>query len=267
MNWIGKAVGGVLGFALGGGLLGGLLGLFIGHQVDRGLDQGAQGAFSKRRSFDPAPTREAFFKATFSVMGHLAKADGRVSEEEIRAARSVMHQMNLSPEQVQAAIRLFTQGKDAGFPLEHTLAALRQACHGRRDLLRAFVEIQMQAVLTSGQISRRDRELLWRVSHELGVSRVELAQIEALLRARSWAGGQRGSPAGVPVGDSYKVLGVGTDATDAEVKKAYRRLMNQHHPDKLVARGLPESMMQVSKEKTREIRAAYDTIKKARGMR
>src|SRR5690606_6763008 len=128
-------------------------------------------------------TTRFFFQATFEVMGNVAKVDGRVSEAEIRVARRVMHTMQLSPEQVSAAIACFTAGKSATYPLAERLAELKRQLSGRRDLARDFVEIQLQAAIGAGQLERSKRRLLWRIADGLGIGRVELAQIEALMRA------------------------------------------------------------------------------------
>ncbi|MBT8061134.1 MAG: co-chaperone DjlA [Gammaproteobacteria bacterium] len=265
MTWTGKVVGAVAGWAVAGPV-GGMLGALVGHQFDRGLADRLGAAYRTIR-LDPQAIQGVFFSTSFAVMGHLAKADGRVSEPEIRAARSIMHGMRLTPEQVRAAIGHFNQGKDPGFPITEQLHRLRTAIGGRPDLCRAFVEIQMQALLATPGIKKRERDILWHVARELGIGRVELAQIEALIRGRGrFANGpRRDDPE--QLAKAYAALGVAPSANDKEVKTAYRRLMNQHHPDKLVAKGLPESMMTVAKEKTREIRAAYDLIKARRGMK
>ena len=261
MIWVGKAVGGVLGLMVGG-YVGSAVGILVGHQFDRGLAKQTQGAQSAR--FTPEHIQASFFRATFAVMGHIAKADGRVSETEIRAARLVMHGMELSPAQVTSAVEHFTAGKELGYPLDATLSRLRSQLQDRPDLKRAFVEIQMQAAVTAGAIGRSKRELLWRVARGLGLGRVELAQIEALVRAQHARGKGKDF---VSLEEAYGVLGVESGAGDQEVKTAYRRLMNQHHPDKLVARGLPESMMGVAEQKTQEIRAAYERVKAQRGFK
>jgi len=160
----------------------------------------------------------------------------------------------------------FTAGKSADFRRSEGLRRLHDRLRGRRDLIRAFLEIQMQAALATGSISRAKRELLWLVARSLGIGRVELAQIEALIRAQQFrSSGERQGR--VALEDAYGVLGLKPDASDKDIKTAYRRLMNQHHPDKLVARGLPESMMRVAEEKTQEIRAAYERIKQQRGFK
>lgn len=268
-HYWGKIIGGAIGLATLGPV-GGLVGLVVGHQFDKGL-QDRRAGFGGVGGTDPAGVREAFFHATFSVMGHLAKADGRVSEEEIRAARAVMYQMQLSPELTREAMRLFNEGKAPEFPLDQALQRFRQDARNRHDLFRTFLLIQIQAALASGQIHTAERDVLWRICQALGISRVELAQLEAMVRAQTIFGGGPGRPQQVTPGQSlaeaYKVLGVDASTPDAEVKRAYRRLMSQHHPDKLLARGLPESMRGVAEERTREIRAAYDAVREARGMK
>jgi DnaJ like chaperone protein len=266
MQWIGKAVGGVLGYAAAGPfrLVGLALGVMLGHQFDKGLN--SRRAPHRRLGFGSEKIQKRFFETTFTLMGHIAKADGRVSEEDIRVARRLMHSMALSPEQVQQAILYFAAGKSPDFHRAESLDRLHDGLRGRRDLIRAFMEIQMQAALAAESISKKKRELLWLVARSLGMSRVELAQVEALIRAQQFrATGAHSKKVGLE--DAFRVLGLDASASDKDVKTAYRRLMNQHHPDKLVARGLPQSMLRVAEEKTQEIRAAYERIKSDRGFK
>jgi DnaJ like chaperone protein len=131
-----------------------------------------------------------------------------------------------------------------------------------------FVQIQLQAALWGGSLDPAGRPILARVCAAIGVSAYELAQMEALLRMQQQSSRPGDARRSVDrVAQAYQVLGVQAAASDAEVTKAYRRLMNQNHPDKLVARGLPESMMKVAEEKTRQIRAAYEVLCEARGIR
>ena len=265
MIWQGKAFGALVG-VLAGGPVGALCGAFIGHLFD------AQSA-AKQRPPSTAYTssvgvQEAFFRATFQLMGYIAKADGRVSEDDIRAARAMMTELRLGEREVQAAIELFTAGKARDFPLDATLQALYALCRKRPDLCRMFMQIQLQATLWSGSIDPAARRVLSRASAALDVSAYELVQMEALLRMqRSSRQPASAQPAVNRLTEAYQVLGIGHTASDAEVTKAYRRLMNQNHPDKLVAKGLPESMMKMAEEKTRQIRSAYELVREAREMK
>ncbi|MFO1408235.1 MAG: co-chaperone DjlA [Steroidobacteraceae bacterium] len=271
MGWQGKVIGMLLGALVGRGLLGAIVGFVLGHFYD------LSAARDRASRVDPATLRNAFFRATFQVMGHVAKADGRVSEQEIEAARAVMRHYRLGPEEVQLAIELFTDGKRADFPLDQALAGLRAATGGRDDLARLFVQIQLEASMLGAGLNPASRGVFQRVCSTLGVTPREFAAIEAMLRmhharrdgggeARGAAGG-RGAPDASRLDDAYAVLGVAREASDREVKLAYRRLMSQNHPDKLVANGLPPSMIEAAHERTRRIIEAYELVRESRGMK
>jgi DnaJ like chaperone protein len=268
MKWIGKLVGGILGM-LTLGPVGAALGVLLGHQFDEhsGEEPGVDGVPG-----DVAAIGERFFRATFRVMGCLAKADGRVSEQEIVAARAVMDELRLDAAQVAAAIALFTAGKQADFDLAAELAALRRACGGRRDVLRVFLEIQVRAALAGNNMEGPVRPLLARIAAAVRISALELAQIEAVLRIRRGAFRAESARAGGAAArdqsleQAYRVLETGPGASDAEVVKAYRRQLHRHHPDKLKANGLPESMLGHAKQRTQQIIEAYELIRERRGM-
>ena len=267
MNLVGLLIGAVIGFFLGGPV-GAIIGAMLGQSVSVGVSRGGWSGH------DSALAQQAFFTATFSVMGHVAKADGVVSQDEIQAANAVMAHMNLDPAQRLAAIQLFNQGKEAGFDLDGALRSLRTACHGRRDLLGMFLQIQMHAALADGgTMHPAERELLEHICAALGISTYELNQYEQFVRAQQrfrGAGGGSGSRTQPPqdtLAAAYQTLGVASTATDAEIKTAYRRLMKENHPDKLVARGLPENMIKLAQEKVQQINVAYDAIKQSRGIK
>ncbi|ATG88764.1 co-chaperone DjlA [Methylomonas koyamae] len=266
MSWLGKLVGGAFGFLMGGPL-GAIFGAAVGHQFDAGMQETADQTLHPGEQHR---VQTAFFTATFAVMGHVAKVDGRVSSEEIGLANRVMENMELTPELREAAIHLFRQGKQAGFPLAGVLKQFRNECHRRTHLLRMFVEIQLQAAFADGVFDASEEALLKDICRQLGLSefeyRVIKGQVAAQQRFRQQSSREYAAePAAPRVEDAYAVLGVSAQASEAEVKKAYRRLMSQHHPDKLVAKGLPEEMMALAKQKTQQIRKAYETIKERRG--
>ncbi|MGH8176056.1 MAG: co-chaperone DjlA [Steroidobacter sp.] len=265
MIWQGKALGAVIG-VFAAGPVGALFGAFIGHLFD------AQAVRRSTIADQSAPTgsigvEDAYFRSVFQVMGCLAKADGRVSEDEIRAARAMMSEFRLAERETKFAMDLFTQGKSPEFSLDSTLQQLRRLCGNRPDLCRMFVQIQLQTALWGGSLNSAGRSVLARVCAMLGVSPYEVVQMEALLRMQQSARQPSAASSVDHVAEAYEVLGVARSASDGEVTKAYRRLMNQNHPDKLHARGLPESMMKLAVDKTRQIRGAYEVLLKARGMR
>lgn len=268
MSWWGKVIGGAFGYMLGGPL-GALLGAGLGHKFDKGMAGAAQGQGAWG---DQERVQAAFFTATFSIMGHIAKADGRVSKDEIAFAEAVMKQMALPTEQRKLAIKLFSEGKHPGFRLDEVVEQFRRECHRRHTLMQMFLEIQLQAALADGQLHSAERQILHQVFSLLGFSAQEFEHLLAMtMAARNYSSGGWERATGAQRADvlkqAYDVLGVSADVTDAEVKRAYRRLMNQHHPDKLVAKGLPEEMVKLATEKVQEIRAAYDQVKTGRGMK
>ncbi len=261
-NWLtthrlwGKFIGALIGFAIRGPV-GALIGGIIGHQFDRGFFDGM------KKAAGAAPgVGQLFFETTFSVMGHVAKADGRVSESEIQLARVTMQRFDLSEDKKREAIRLFTEGKSADFPLDDVIERFRRACIGRDRLVFQFVEIQVDAMLADRRAHPQTRQLLWHICERLGIDRVDLAQMEAAAHARRTGFSQEGG-----VLAAYKVLGVEPEADDRAVKTAYRRLMSRHHPDKLAAKGLPAEMMNQARAQTQAIQAAYEMVKASRGLR
>ncbi|MEJ2633515.1 MAG: co-chaperone DjlA [Acidihalobacter sp.] len=272
MSWWGKGLGATVGFALGGPL-GAMLGGVIGHQVDRKKDQ--YDTNQARLSDQQSTTQAAFFTATFAVMGHIAKADGRVSEREIEMARNIMQHMQLNDAQRRAAIDLFNQGKSEDFDLEAVLEQLKRVVHRRSTLVQMFLEIQISAALADGMLDYAERALLQHISQRLGFSQLKFqllfARVAAAMGMAGSVGGQgrAGPEIDVPqsrVAQAYAVLELEESASNDEVKRAYRRLMSQNHPDKLVSKGLPEEMIQLATEKTQQIKQAYETIREARGI-
>jgi DnaJ like chaperone protein len=255
MAWWGKLIGGAFGYMLGGPL-GALLGAALGHKFDKGIQLGDN--LSGIDAGDQERIQAAFFTATFSVMGHIAKADGKVSSAEISNAETIMTRMQLDPQQRKAAIELFNQGKSDHFALNEVLAQFRRECHRRINLIQIFLEIQISTAFADNSLHPAEREMLYRIGEQLGVARQQLDHLFHL------AGGTRPVNTANELTEAYKIIGVGKNASDDEVKKAYRRLMNQHHPDKLVSKGLPEEMIKLATEKTQTIKQAYECIKKSR---
>ncbi|MFP8965621.1 co-chaperone DjlA [Pokkaliibacter sp. CJK22405] len=261
----------------------GLKGVIIGALIGFWLDRRVRSALGGSSQLE---VQRSFFVATFTVMGRLAKADGRVSESEIAFARVVMDRMRLNEDQRREAINHFNRGKDPDFSLSEALQPLAFAMSRSFALRQIFLEIQLQAAMVDGQITQAEVEVLDQVCREL---RISVEEFQALIRRMqaeqafyqwhqqgsgsssqehsrsqsSWGSASKASG----LQEAYGVLGVDASTSDQEVKKAYRRLMSQHHPDKLVSKGLPDEMIQLAKEKTQEIQAAYERVKAARGMR
>ena len=257
-HWWGKLIGGIIGL-MRGGIVGAILGAFLGHMVDRFLS----GLSGTNR------TRDAFFHALFTTLGQISKVDGRVTKAEIEAAENLMQRLQLTEKERQAAIRFFQQGKQADFDLHGTLQEFARHSKLRFELRIMFMELLLEAAVSDGKLSVGEDAILERVRTVL---KIPINVFIAMLRAREAEPQpqyqQRHSkPAvnrGQTLSQAYAALGLTGEATAQEVKKAYRKLVSQYHPDKLMSQGLPDEVMEMAKRRVREINTAYDKIKVTR---
>ena len=268
MKWIGKVAGGLLG-GLVLGPFGAAFGVLLGHQFDEMTADEEPPAAAEL-----ATIGERFFRGSFHVMGYLAKADGRVSEREIAAARAVMDELRLTAAQVREAIACFTAGKQPDYDYAAELAQLGHICRGRSELARVFLEIQVRAALAGNDLEGPVRPLIGRLAAALGVSMVEFMHIEAVLRLQRAGGFRAGQAHGAgaaardrELDEAYRVLETTASASDEQVAKAYRRQLQRHHPDKLKSHGLPESMLAHAKQRTQQIIQAWEIVRERRGIR
>ncbi len=261
----GKIIGTLLGLAARNPWAA-LAGFFFGHQFDRGF--AARYRIFEKQGTDMPRVSEEFVRALFQAMGHLAKVDGRVSEHEIRSARLVMHRLSLNPAEVRRAIGWFDAGKEAGFPLLQKIREVRRGGVRRASERLTFVRLLLEVVLAKDSLKKEERASIWKICTELDIGRVELAQLEAMIRAQK---GFKRSPAGdadaARVREAYAALGVTPKASNGEVKTAYRRLMNKNHPDKISASNPGADVIAESERRTREVRKAYEMLKARRSIR
>lgn len=262
MYRLGKLLlGGLIGYLIGGPF-GAIFGILIAQYLDS--HQGLWTFVSANRPH--SQTQDIFFRATFTIMGYIAKADGRVSENEIRAATRIMQNMMLTPQLRQQAIHYFQQGKKADFNLDDILTELTAACYHQPNLLHLFLEIQLQAAFADGVLSLKKQRILEHIGYRLGINSSHFFHYQQNHGYRQQHQRATQQPFIDPLEKSYSILGVSRSINDADLKKAYRKLMSQNHPDKLVSKGLPEEMIKLATEKTQEIKGAYETICKARGI-
>lgn len=270
----------VLGFLFGLMFLkipGAILGVIVGHFFDKAYSQDFNqlGGFGRFFSDQNSLKQQAvFFHSLFSALGHLAKSDGQVTNREIQIATALMDDMNLSGDARQEAQNAFREGKARDFPLAETLKGLYEACHGRRDILQVFLEILIQAAFADGKLSQEEYVVLEKVAKPLGFRRRDLdyliSMFEAEIRFRQRGGQQRSSQQSAytetqSLDDAYRILGVSSSDDEKTIKRAYRKRMAEHHPDKLVSKGLPEQAMEIAKKKAQDIQSAYELIKQKRG--
>lgn len=243
---------GLIGLAIGGSwglLVGGVLGWWLGRRIKRRLN------IARMR------IQEGFLESIFSVMGCLCQADGKVTKGELDVAEKLFDQMHLQGEQRARARAAFERGRADDFNLDTELASVNRLTQRQPILRQVFLQVQLTAIAADGVLHPAEHEMILRVARGVGCSEAEVQQIEAMLHGAA-ANSQGSSEEALK--DAYRVLGVAEDAGDAEIKRAYRRLMSQNHPDKLAGKGLPESMREVAQARTSEIGNAYERIRSAR---
>ncbi|MDF2867178.1 MAG: mucZ [Gammaproteobacteria bacterium] len=263
----GKILGFIFGYLIAG-FWGAILGCWAGHQFDIALAKMAiDKVFSDSEANYEYPTQRVFFEAVFSVMGCLAKADGRVSEQAIYNARQIMQQMGLSARQKREAIILFTQGKQLNFDLDKILLKLLRAGQHQPSLLQNFLELQLKVIYnTDHYVSHNKQQILDYIARRLGFMLFNNAYNQYTY-AGEQTSQQRNASANKTehLASAYEMLGLTNNASNQEVKVAYRRLMSRYHPDKVTARG-EAGLLKKATEKTQQIKEAYEQIKEARGM-
>ncbi|RUR11372.1 co-chaperone DjlA [Legionella sp. km772] len=299
-SWWGKLIGGLLGY-MAAGSIGAFIGLLVGNLFDKGLASHFARPHFLYHAEKKREIQKIFFEATFAVMGHIAKADGRVSAQEIQMAKVLMKEMRLNRQQKELAQRLFNEGKQLTFRLDLVLNELRRACRTNRELLKLFIDIQYRAAHVDG-LSIKKIKALDMIFSQLGFAplhqqfrfyedfsyynnqqtqygeaqdsfqeeyqRQQHSQRQQQEQQRQnsyqrYQGTYQKSSNSLD--HAYALLEVSPQASKQEVKKAYRRLLSKNHPDKLIAQGLPEAMIKIANEKTHKIMKAYELICETKG--
>lgn len=242
------------------GFFGGLLGLFIGSAIDRARAYGP-GAINPLHT---AQRRAVFLETLFLAMGRVAKADGRVSEAEIAHTEELMQKLGMTAEHRRQAIEWFKQGADPGTDLGEACARFMAACGGTRNLPQTLVVYLVVVAFADGELHAAEEAVMADVAQRLGIDAPAFRQLlDMVLNQGHFAGGPQSSATALE--DAYKALGVTKESSDQDIKRAYRKLISQYHPDKLIGQGLPEDMIAMATEKAKEIQLAYDLILKQRG--
>ncbi len=266
MFYWGTLLGAAIGFYLEE-IPGGMFGIIVGYLVDKSIHALQKPGFTKINPADLAQLQREFFLTTFAVMGHVASAMGKGADGNNEALNKVIARLNLPPDVHQEAIELYRQGQSQNFDLKRSILTFYNECHQQVHLLELFVEIQLLAAYRDGAIHPQQNQILLTIAKMLQLSRADYDRILSTIRAEDHFAREKMSGVADDSGsdaDAYAILYLSPNATNEEIKKAYRRLTSMHHPDKLVAKGLPEEMLKIAEDKTREIRIAYERIRAIR---
>ena len=255
---LGKIIGAIFGFMIVGGPFGALLGIYLGHQFDRARSGPITGGQQQQ-------AQDSFFHTVFSLLGHVAKADGRVSSDEISQAEQLMDKMGLDTATRKKAIELFKSGSSANFSVDQTMQDFMRVCGRYNNLKRQLLNYLIALAMADGELHQSEQDVLAKIARHLGFSAALFEQFIQMIKAQSqFRGSGSGPGASRPskdqLADAYKALGVSSEDSDSQIKRAYRKLISQNHPDKLIGQGMPEDMVTLATEKTQEIQAAYELI-------
>jgi DnaJ like chaperone protein len=262
MGWIGKIVGGAVGFALGGPL-GAIAGVALGHGFDatrqamtRG-DTGTAGGFTSfgRKVFGESPLRHAqltFFVGSFSMLAKLAAADGNVAQAEIRTVEEFMNRdLRLDPQSKRVAVDIFNTALSSPETFESFANQFYEEFANQPQLLELMIDVLYRVGAADGTISSAEEDLIRRAADIFDFSAARLDNIKRRYSRTDET--------------YYAVLGCSRSDSDETVKKAYKSLVREYHPDTIASKGLPEEFTEFAAKKFREIQEAYENIRKERG--
>lgn len=251
MGWMGKLVGGTIGFALGGPL-GAIFGAAFGHAFDSGteLDTTQNGP----RLSQVEQNQLTFFVAAFSMLAKLARADGQVTPEEVDSIEAFMEKdLRLNGESRNAAVNIFRTALDAPGTFDDFARQFYGEFHNQPQMLEVMIEVLLRVAVSDGSMTAKEEELIRVAVNTFRFNSVRYDQLKSKY---------------VKTADkAYAVLGCRPDADDDQVKRCYRQRVQEYHPDKIAAKGLPDEFTRFAQDKFREIQDAWDQIKEARGIK
>jgi len=267
----GKLIGAFFGFLMAGPA-GAVLGIILGNIFDRGLNEHFNNPHWYFYIEKQQEIKKIFVEVTFSIMGYLAKVDGRISEQEILLAEDIMDEMKLTHEQKQSAQHFFYEGKKTHFNVTEALSEIANIAQSHPNLLKLFIEIQYRAVQVDG-LTYQKINALNAIFSQLGIAPIQKQDRFYQYSSYNDSSNHRythqqrssQSPYHHALDHEYKLLGVTENSSKQDTKKAYQRLISRHHPDKLIAKGLPDDAIKIANEKTQKIRKAYEAICASRG--
>ncbi|MBC2742024.1 MAG: TerB family tellurite resistance protein [Desulfosarcina sp.] len=251
MGWMGKLVGGTIGFALGGPL-GAIFGAAFGHAFDTGSELDT--ASNHQRLSTVEQHQLIFFVAAFSMLAKLAQTDGRVTKEEIDSIEGFMEEdLRLNPESRNAAVNIFRTALNAPGTFADFARQFYRQFHHQPQMLELMIDILLRVAVSDGSMNQREEELVLSAVNIFSFSTGRYEQLKSQYDRTA--------------DKDYAVLGCSPSDSDDQVKRCYRQRVQEYHPDKVTAKGLPNEFTRFAHDKFREIQGAWEGIKAARGIK
>jgi DnaJ like chaperone protein len=238
---------------------------FFSNSVDNWWHEASQ--ILAKSGYEGGDVQETFFIASFACMGRLAKVDGSIAEAEVKLASRVMEHLNLTVEQKRLAIRLFNQGKQPDFHIDSVLNRFYRVCRHRVSVLQVFIETQLQLAYADGELNDKELLLLTRMCKRLDISDSIYKRIGRRVCGANFDRRRNAETTMMTMADACNLLGVTRLSNQEEVKQAYRRLISQHHPDRVIAQGADDIDISLATDTVQDIQQAYELVCRVRKFR
>ena len=239
MSIWGKILGGATGFAFGGPI-GALLGGVAGHAIDKIKTK-------KKLPEETALKQIGFTIGVIVLSAKMAKADGKVTEDEIRAFKE---KINVPDSEIKNVAKLWDQAKKTTDGFQIYARQIANLLEKNSSVLEELLKLLIIIALADGKITIPEIKYLKEVGNIFGFSEEDFERIYS-------------SKSGVS-SDPYQILGVSRDASINEIKQKWKQLAINHHPDRLISQGIPEDLIHKSTSRLKEINNAWDTIQNKR---
>ena len=246
MSIWGRLIGGAAGFALGGPI-GAILGVMAGGAFDR--RSRSKSSFNFNR-IDNNQKQQIFTISFIILSAKLAKSDGQVTDDEIRAFKE---KFKVPKSELNKVAKIFNEAKKDSYGYKEIANQVGNLFSDNKILLEELLNNLFFIAASDGNISVNEVDLLKSISKSFKFSEKDFQRIfQSNLNNKD--------------SDPYKVLGVNRSSTDAEIRKKWIKLNKEHHPDNLIAKGMPKEFIKQSNKELAAINIAYDKIKEVRGM-
>jgi len=254
MGIMGKVIGGTLGFAFGGPL-GAIFGAALGHNLhDKiGGNINIGGGYQNQNQNTQTERGTVVFVGIFSLLGKLAKIDGIISEEEEQEVRKFINEnMKLSGQEAEMAMKIFYEAEKSNHSYVEYANQLGQIFQNDRRMLNNIMDVLLKIAAADGVLDPNEEKMMLEVSRIFRISQSEYARMKTFYIKET--------------DKYYKILGCNVTDDNEIIKKKYRKMIMEYHPDKIISKDLPKEFVELANQKFREIQEAYDGIKKERNI-